>query len=317
MPARRRPEVKPHHDEMQHDFEKHHERMERFPSLDELREIDAMWGIDRSLNPSEITLRFQRHVTSLAGSIGRSGLPDLDVRVPLSNISIILSPWIWKLIMAIMRPRVNHQTLDAAARDRFNQALQAAHADGSYQAVAVIHSESHNMHTGMGNATSTERFLPWHRQYLFEMENVLRKKQPGVTIPYWDYANDHARPDWVWQPSGVVRNTPGAAGGTLPTQSTIDTIMQNSAYYSFSQALEFGAHNQVHNWCNGTITTPSTASNDPIFFLLHANVDRIWDMWQLNHTDVPKLTGPAAVMDPWATTAAELNDVIDVGYSYK
>ncbi|MEU4588118.1 tyrosinase family protein [Kitasatospora aureofaciens] len=37
---------------------------------------------------------------------------------------------------------------------------------------------------------------PWHRRYLLKLENLLRSVQPALTVPYWDYANDHARPDW-------------------------------------------------------------------------------------------------------------------------
>jgi Common central domain of tyrosinase len=201
-------------------------------------------------------------------------------------------------------------------RDAFNQALQAAYADGSYQAMSVIHSQNHMMHSSMGSL-GTPRFLPWHREYLFKLEDVLRQKRPGVTVPYWDYAIDHARPDWVWQPPGVARNSPGPAGTSLPTQSTIDSILLNSSYTSFTYSLETQAHNGVHNWCNGTVSSPPTASQDPIFWLLHANIDRIWDKWQLNNPGVPPLIGPDAVLDPWApTTASDMNDIFDVGYSY-
>ncbi|MGW5425177.1 tyrosinase family protein [Streptomyces sp. NPDC003943] len=62
-----------------------------------------------------------------------------------------------------------------------------------------------------------QRFLPWHRAYGLEFENLLRTVKPNVTIPYWDYANDHARPDGVWQPSGVNRPTPGVKPDGQPT----------------------------------------------------------------------------------------------------
>jgi tyrosinase len=299
-----------HDHDMPADFEKHHEQMTHFPSEDELRTMDAAWGIDRSLDPADFALRFDRHVVRLAGAAP----PDLAAAFP--RIGILLNPWILKLLRALARRRVNHQALDPTARNRLNLALQAAHADGSYQAMSVVHSQNHMMHSSMG-PVGTQRFLPWHRVYLFRLENLLRQKQPGVTIPYWEYANDHARPDWVWKPPGVVRNTPGAGGGALPTQATMDSILLKSSYTSFTSSLESQAHNQVHNWCNGTISAPPTAAQDPIFWLLHANVDHVWDTWQQNHTGVPALSGTDAVMDPWQpTTAADVNDVMDVGYSY-
>src|SRR5262249_14890009 len=106
-------------------------------------------------------------------------------------------------------------------------------------------------------------------------EDLLRSKKPGLTIPYWNYAEDQRRPDWVWKPPQVTRGTPGAAGGSLPTAATVDNLVHNTgAYTTFTKGIEFDAHNQVHNWCNGTISSPPTAAKDPIFWLLHSNVDR-------------------------------------------
>jgi hypothetical protein len=292
--------------------------MKRFPTPEELREMDARWGINRSLDPTEFALRLDRHVrllTEMAADDVTQLRPEL--LVPISRISIFLQPWIRKILEALLRRRVDHRTLDTAQRDIFNQALQAAFADGSYQAMAVIHSQNHMMHSMMG-ATGTQRFLPWHREYVFNLEDLLRQKQPSVTVPYWDYANDHARPDWVWQPPGVVRNAPGPPGTSLPTQSTIDSILLNASYTAFTYSLETQAHNGVHNWCNGTVSSPPTASQDPIFWLLHANVDRIWDKWQLSNSGVPTLSGSDAQLDPWwpPTTASDVNDIIDLEYSY-
>jgi hypothetical protein len=311
--AKRKSEMnRSHRHEMPSDFHTHHEHLDHFPTAEELREMDARWGIDRSLDPAEFGLRFERHIRQADWTATTAlGLGFMSI----DQIKVKFNPWIIKVILALMRRRKNHLTLDNLARDQFNQALQAAHGDGSYQALSVVHSEDHMMHSSMG-ATGTQRFLPWHREYLFKLENVLRQKQPGVTIPYWDYANDHARPDWVWQPPNVVRNTPGVKG-SLPTQSVIDSILLKSSYTQFTYSFEKDAHNQVHNWCNGTITSPSTASQDPIFFLLHANVDRIWDIWQLNHNGVPTLAGSDAILDPWQpVTASDVNDIINMAYSY-
>ncbi|MFL6139405.1 MAG: tyrosinase family protein [Frankiaceae bacterium] len=300
-----------HRDHAVADFSRHHMEMQRFPTVDDLREMDERWGIERGLDPTAMAARLDRHVTQVTTDVLRGR----DLLFPASEIKLLLEPWIWKLLRALLRTRVNHRALDGAARERFNLALEAAHADGSYQALSVVHSQNHMMHSMMG-PLGTQRFLPWHRLYLFRLENVLRQKQPSVLVPYWDYANDHERPDWVWQPQAVVRNAPGP-DGLLPTQATIDSMLTSAFYTELTSNLESRAHNQVHNWCNGTITSPATAAQDPIFWLLHANVDRIWDKWQLNHTGVPALSGMDAVLEPWEpSTAADVNDVLNVGYSY-
>ncbi|RSM64778.1 hypothetical protein DMB66_18720 [Actinoplanes sp. ATCC 53533] len=39
-------------------------------------------------------------------------------------------------------------------------------------------------------------------------------------------------------------------------------------------------HNRTHVWVGGIIMDVPLAANDPVFFLLHANVDRLWSAWQ-------------------------------------
>ncbi len=49
----------------------------------------------------------------------------------------------------------------------------------SYNNMALIH-QNHCQH-------GWERFLPWHRVYLYEFELILQDLCPGVTMPYWDW----------------------------------------------------------------------------------------------------------------------------------
>jgi tyrosinase len=43
-----------------------------------------------------------------------------------------------------------------------------------------------------------------------------------------------------------------------------------------------GLHNRVHVWVGGDMA-PATSPNDPVFYLNHANVDRIWEAWLVAH----------------------------------
>lgn len=68
-----------------------------------------------------------------------------------------------------------------------------------------------------------------------------------------------------------------------------------------------GLHNGVHAWVGGTMTDIMTSPADPLFWMHHVNVDRIYALWQKNHTDspdtIPDLSGPAQFMDPcWPTS---------------
>ena len=44
--------------------------------------------------------------------------------------------------------------------------------------------------------------------------------------------------------------------------------------------MEGDPHGQAHISFDGFISDIGTAAKDPLFFLLHANVDRLWAKWQ-------------------------------------
>jgi len=56
-------------------------------------------------------------------------------------------------------------------------------------------------------------------------------------------------------------------------------------------------HNRVHQWVGGDMG-PATSPNDPVFFLHHCNVDRIWERWmQLNGRNyLPDMTAPPTLL---------------------
>lgn len=47
---------------------------------------------------------------------------------------------------------------------------------------------------------------------------------------------------------------------------------------------ERGLHNAVHVWIGGQMQTASSP-NDPVFFLHHTNIDRLWHQWQQKYGD--------------------------------
>jgi tyrosinase len=70
--------------------------------------------------------------------------------------------------------------------------------------------------------------------------------------------------------------------------------------------LEQDPHNLTHNFVggftpatSGLMTDPGLAALDPIFYLHHANIDRMWAVWNsdprnTNPSDPNWLKGPAA-----------------------
>lgn len=73
------------------------------------------------------------------------------------------------------------------------------------------------------------------------------------------------------------------------TNIIYDTFPWNSTSSGFRNSLEGWpngptAHNRVHVWVGGDMG-PASSPNDPVFFLNHCNVDRIWAGWQQIHNN--------------------------------
>jgi tyrosinase len=72
--------------------------------------------------------------------------------------------------------------------------------------------------------------------------------------------------------------------------STYDAAPWNAASSGFRNRLEGwrplntapGLHNRIHVWVGGDMTT-SSSPNDPVFYLNHCNVDRLWEAWLQRH----------------------------------
>jgi tyrosinase len=113
------------------------------------------------------------------------------------------------------------------------------------------------------------------------------------------------------------------AGGQHPSEfgSDIATevgteLMTLEQFTDFSRALE-DIHDFIHGWVGGTMGDLGTAAYDPIFYAHHANIDRIWWMWQLQHGNS---TIPSDWLDltlqPFGYKVRDVLDVSGLGYEY-
>ena len=75
--------------------------------------------------------------------------------------------------------------------------------------------------------------------------------------------------------------------GAQYTPIQIEYILSNyRTYHDFRTVLEEHPHNMIHYGIGGDMFDPTTSTNDPIFWVHHANVDRMWYTWQQRY---PKL----------------------------
>lgn len=235
--------------------------------------------------------------------------------------------------------RKSAAVLTAAEQQTFKNAITRAIADGIYPTLVRIHANmSHDMHTMSGMPAGTQRFLPWHRLYLINFEQAMRHFEPTFFVPYWRWMDQKSIPAWLtsFKPKGVtdanghpipVRRNPGTspnpAARTLPTSQTIQTtVMNRTTYTPFTLALEgaqpFGAHNLVHVWFNGTMSNVPTAPADPMFWMHHAEIDRLWWIWQQTHTGQnPTVSGADAALDPWPEHVTDVLNIATGNHPYR
>lgn len=151
---------------------------------------------------------------------------------------------------------------------------------------------------------------------------VIEAKGPhDWALPYWNYGIDAAHasiPDAFRQPASSAnplyveerrrKPEPGPAineGGRIPFQIGSEKLARNCAVYPGDLPGQLGGgttqprhkwreygqleelpHNQVHDMVggeNGWMSVIELAALDPIFWLHHTNIDRIWAQWSEDH----------------------------------
>jgi tyrosinase len=208
--------------------------------------------------------------------------------------------------------RKNAESLTDAERDRFLDALGRLNDQGFglFQQYRAMHTDDTSM-----EAHGRAGFLPWHRAYLLDLERELQALDPSVALPYWRFDEpaprlfttgflgvsdasgrvqvDPANPLRLWTTDnqvGIVRlpwfdpAVSGAGREFFPGffQPVLDepgTLGLGDDYAEFLD-MEGDPHGAAHVSFQGFVSDIDTAAKDPLFFLLHANVDRLWAKWQ-------------------------------------
>jgi tyrosinase len=272
----------------------------------------------QEMKEHEVMLRADTFVELL-----RRDWPQLEQRLKLP-------PWFPRL-----RERRDQAALSPHEQERFLCALNVRIADGSFGRLVNVHADmTHHMHAmpAPGDPTGAigqQRFLPWHRVYLLMFELLLEGVHPDVALPYWDWTKpgEDSVPSWlagytptVPTPTGsiTVTRAPGSPAWLSTIASNVPATMALTDYTSFATQLE-DIHNMVHVWVGGTMGSIPTAPADPVFWMHHANVDRLWWQWQQSPAGSgknPVLSGTDAILDPWPYTEPMTRDIFGLGYTY-
>jgi hypothetical protein len=159
-------------------------------------------------------------------------------------------------------------------------------------------------------------FLSWHRMYLHYFERIVRAEvvnQGGPSdwaLPFWDYEQpgqaalppafrELTMPDGSANPLRVTQRGFGMNSGALlpPSVTSSSSAMGFTSFlpppgqgfgggqtapqhfFGLGGELEFDPHNAVHGTMGGWMGNANLAAQDPIFWLHHANIDRLWEKW--------------------------------------
>jgi tyrosinase len=183
-------------------------------------------------------------------------------------------------------------------------------------------------------------FLPWHRAYLWWLEQALQDRLEGVALPYWDWTaqpdiplayassrvGNRANPLFsarIYVPTArprVDKRTQRGPGrnpnARLPTRDEVGWVRSDPDWASFSDRLEL-LHNSVHTWVGGDMMNQDFAAWEPLFWAHHCMIDRIWYLWQVRNGNGGI---PQDILDleliPFGKRARDVLDVQRLGYEY-
>lgn len=236
----------------------------------------------------------------VAGKFGRPSVNNGDVTIEARSGTALVGS-----VPVMVRIRKNANTLTPGERDRFVSAFAKLNNQG-----AGRFADFRDMHVeiSLPQAHHAAGFLCWHRAYLLDLERELQAIDPSVALPYWRFdqpapniftrdflgvANatgtvqfSNSNPLQFWKTDGhqgIDRQpqfpTSQAPPGLFTQAQTLALGGVGKTYKEFRK-MEGNPHGFAHTSFEGFIFDPATAPKDPLFFLLHCNVDRLWAKWQ-------------------------------------
>lgn len=213
----------------------------------------------------------------------------------------ILNPWSFGVISAqaatpLMRRDVGGMAASDPILVSYRAAIKAMKAlpatdprSWSYQ--AAIHGTTLAQTKTAWNTCEhgTYFFWSWHRMYLYWFERIVRQmsKDSKWALPYWNWSSTSERrlPAPFRDPASelyVANRNPAMNNGTgsLPASDVnYGPAFSFTNFTTASSSLEGTPHGAVHVDVGGWMGSVPTAAQDPIFFLHHCNIDRLWNLW--------------------------------------
>jgi hypothetical protein len=186
-------------------------------------------------------------------------------------------------------------------------------------------------------------FLVWHRLYIYNFEKIVRKLSGDSTfsLPYWGYTDTTNIAQSRTMPA-MFRDTNVSLyekarldsinkgfpiSGKMINKLSLTKLFHNTTYAGFNGNIDAAPHGAMHNYLGygndpkgksmfspikqtmdegGLMQDVATAAFDPIFWVHHANIDRIWQQWT-NSPNGKKVTLDELKSAPWVYTFFDEN----------
>jgi hypothetical protein len=190
-------------------------------------------------------------------------------------------------------------TQATGAQDKQNEINRIYQTNTQYKSLAQALWETCQAHGG----EDENFFLPWHRMFIYYFERIVRKAcgNPNFALPYWDYSvsgpTHGIMPPEFTNPSSplyVSKRNPGVNQGQPIDKNSpgslnlsvlsLPTYEPTASAPGFCANLDGGIHGNVHVLIGNTQNMGSIpwSAEDPIFWMHHCNIDRLWASWNKN-----------------------------------
>uniref|UniRef100_A0A673HA18 L-dopachrome tautomerase n=1 Tax=Sinocyclocheilus rhinocerous TaxID=307959 RepID=A0A673HA18_9TELE len=134
-------------------------------------------------------------------------------------------------------------------------------------------------------------FITWHRYHLLSLERELQKLtgNENFAVPYWNFATGRTECDVCTDsllgggdprdPSRISPRSRFARWGVVCDRYVLNALEGYDKPDGELDSSVSNLHNLVHLFLNGTSALSHSAANDPIFLVLHAFTDAIFEEW--------------------------------------
>ncbi|TXB99039.1 hypothetical protein FocTR4_00013439 [Fusarium oxysporum f. sp. cubense] len=202
--------------------------------------------------------------------------------------------------------RVEWREFDDAARQQYTDAVLCLSTKPSRLGLnTTLYDDFPYVHAHLGKQIySVASFLPWHRYFVHVYEGALKEcgyrefmplnKAESIyngravrkcldDVPFKDlvpaYLTTNYDPHCLARGWNDGSEQVGDMLSDAYTKEAVAKVQEIKGYDEYRQKLEGGPHGAIHSAIGGDMI-PNTSPNDPIFFLHHAQIYRLWSLWQ-------------------------------------